>query len=260
MKKHWTTILSLMVALIAVFSTTAQAGPPFLTDDPEPVEYQHGEFYVFSLLEATKGVTAVQVPAFEFNYGIAEETQFHIIAPFNSFASTGNPTEYGFGDIQLGIKYRFLKETDDWPQLGVFPMLMVPSGDADRGLGNGSVWATLPIWAQKSWGKWTTYGGIGYAINPAAGRKNYLFGGWLLQRKVTEKLTLGGEVYFQGADTDTGLGPSLSTAGGIFQSTSLINLGGFYDFDEHFHFLFSAGYSLAGDKIVPGYLGLQYTW
>jgi hypothetical protein len=78
--------------------------------------------------------------------------------------------------------------------------------------------------------------------------------------KVTEKLTLGGEVYFQGADTDTGLGPSLSTAGGIFQSSSLINLGGFYDFDEHFHFLFSAGYSLAGDKIVPGYLGLQYTW
>ena len=26
----------------------AQAGPPFMTDDPEPVDYQHYEFYTFS--------------------------------------------------------------------------------------------------------------------------------------------------------------------------------------------------------------------
>ena len=260
MTKPWPIILPLVAALSAAFCTTAKAGPPFLTDDPEPVKYQHSEFYVFSTLLATPGATTVLAPAFEFNYGIAPETQLHIIAPLESFASTGNPTEYGLGDIQVGVKYRFLKETDDWPQLGFYPMLMVPTGDTDRGLGNGEAWWMLPIWAQKSWGKWTTYGGVGYAINPAAGRKNYLFGGWLLERKVTEKLTLGGEVYFQGADTDTGLPPTLSNAGGIFQPTSLINLGGFYDFDEHYHFLFSAGYSLAGDKYVPGYLGLQYTW
>jgi hypothetical protein len=181
------TILSLLVVLSAVFNSTAQAGPPFLTDDPEPVEYQHNEFYVFSILDATKGGATVQAPAFEYNYGIAPETQVHIIAPFTCFASNGNPTEYGFGDIQLGIKYRFLKETDDWPQLGIYPMLMVPSGNADRGLGNGSAWAQLPLWAQKSWGKWTTYGGIGLAINPCSGHNNYLFGGWLLQRKLTEK-------------------------------------------------------------------------
>jgi hypothetical protein len=260
MKKHWPTILSLLTVWSAVFSTSAQAGPPFLTDDPEPVEYQHGEFYVFSLLEATKGATAVQVPAFEFNYGIAEETQFHIIAPLDCFASTGNPTEYGLGDIQLGLKYRFLKETDDWPQMAIFPLLMIPSGDANRGLGNGGVWGTLPIWAQKSWGKWTTYGGGGFAINPTSGRKDYLFGGWLLQRKLTEKLTLGGEVYFQGADSVRTQSLALSDVGGIDQSSALFNLGGFYDFNKNVHLLFSAGYSLAGDKIVPGYLGLQYTW
>jgi hypothetical protein len=259
-KKHLPSLLLLLVAMTSLLAGTASAGPPFLTDDPEPVEYQHGEFYVFTTLLATPGATTVEAPAIEFNYGIAPETQFHIVAPIDSFASTGNPTEYGLGDMQIGIKYRFLKETDDWPQVGIFPMLMVPTGDADRGLGNGDAWAMLPVWVQKSWGKWTTYGGIGYAINPAAGRKNYMFGGWLLQRKVTEKLTLGGEVFFQGADTDAGQPPTLANAGGIFQATSLINLGGFYDFDEHYHFLFSAGYSLAGDKYVPGYLGLQYTW
>ena len=106
----------------------------------------------------------------------------------------------GLGDLQIGIKYRFLKETEDWPQLGIYPMLMVPTGRCRSWLGQRQCVGELPLWAQKSWGKWTTYGGIGFAINPAAGHNNYLFGGWLLQRKVTEKLTLGGEIYCQGAE------------------------------------------------------------
>ena len=244
--KKYRPILFLLVVLIA--GGTVYAGPPFLTDDPVPVEYQHGEFYIFSMLDATKGASTVQAPALEFNYGIAPETQFHVVAPFTCYASNGNPTEYGFGDMQIGVKYRFLKETDDWPQLGIYPMLMVPTGNADRGLGNGSAWGQLPLWAQKSWGKWTTYGGIGLAINPNAGHSNHLFGGWLLQRKLTEKLTLGGEIFCQGADV------------GSTQSSALFNLGGIYDFNEQFHFLFSGGYTLVGEQNTPGYLGLQYTW
>ncbi len=245
---HRPTMVSLLVVLSAVSSSTAQAGPPFLTDDPEPVEYQHSELYLYSLLDATKSASTVWAPAFEYNYGIAPETQFLVAGQLTCFASNGNPTEYGFGDMQIGVKYRFLKETDDWPQFAVYPILWVPTGNADRGLGNGSVWAQLPVWAQKSWGKWTTYGGIGLAINPAAGHDNYLFGGWLLERKLTEKLTLGGEIYCQGADSADS------------QSTALFNLGGFYDFNEHVHFLFSGGYTLAGERHTPAYLGLQYTW
>jgi len=127
-------------------------------------------------------------------------------------------------------------------------MLMVPSGDADRGLGNGQVWTTLPIWAQKSWGKWTTYGGIGYAINPIAGHCNHFFGGWLLQRELHKKLTLGGEIFCQGADSPDS------------QSAAVFDLGGFYNFNENLHLLFSGGYALAGERHTLGYLGLQYTW
>jgi hypothetical protein len=29
-------------------SSEAMAGPPYRTDDPEPVDYQHWEFYTFS--------------------------------------------------------------------------------------------------------------------------------------------------------------------------------------------------------------------
>jgi hypothetical protein len=38
-------IISLAVCLNLILATHAFAGPPFLTDDPEPVDYQH-----FSLL------------------------------------------------------------------------------------------------------------------------------------------------------------------------------------------------------------------
>ena len=148
-KKHLPKSVLLLVAVISACAATAYAGPPFLTDDPEPVEYHHGEFYVFSILDATNGSTTIQVPAFELNYGIAEETQAHIIAPLTAYASDGNPTQYGLGDLQLGVKYRFLKETEDWPQLGIYPMLMVPTGNVVRGLGNGSAWAELPLWAKK---------------------------------------------------------------------------------------------------------------
>lgn len=81
----------------------------------------------------------------------------------------------------------------------------------------------------KSFGDWTTYGGGGYWINPGAGNQNYWFAGWLLQRKVTENLVLGGEVFHQAA----------SVIGGKDQTG--FNLGGIYDITENHHILFSAG-------------------
>ena len=40
-------IISLAVGLSLILAAPTFAGPPFLTDDPEPVDYQHWEFYVF---------------------------------------------------------------------------------------------------------------------------------------------------------------------------------------------------------------------
>jgi hypothetical protein len=248
MKRRASIALTVLLLSLAHPGSRVQGGPPFLTDDPVPVEYHHNEFYLFSTFDATKDDSTVQAPAFEYNYGIIPETQIHVVVPFTCFASNGNTTEYGFGDMELGFKYRFLKETDDWPQLGVFPMLEVPSGDASRGLGNGRAWTRLPLWAQKSCGPWTTCGGIGYAINPAPGQRNHLFGGWLLQRELSKKLTLGGEVYFQGADSADA------------ESSALFNLGGYYSFNEHLQLLFTGGHTLVGEQHTVAYLGLYRTW
>ena len=44
-------------------------------------------------------------------------------------------------------------------------MLELPTGNESRGLGEGRLHAFLPVWIQKSFADWTTYGGGGYWFN-----------------------------------------------------------------------------------------------
>ena len=46
-------IISLAVGLNLILTVQTFAGPPFLTDDPEPVDYQHWEFYLFGIGDHT---------------------------------------------------------------------------------------------------------------------------------------------------------------------------------------------------------------
>jgi hypothetical protein len=241
-----------LLAIVCCLGGRASAGPPFLTDDPEPVEYEHWELYAFTGIDAAKADKQISAPAFEMNYGFAPNFQFHAAVPFLATIPKAGQSHYGAGDTELGIKYRFLQETNDSPMAGVFPMLEVPTGQADQGLGNGRAWAKFPLWLQKSWGtdgrQWTTYGGGGYAVNTAPGQQNFPFAGWLLQKDINDNLMLGGEVFAQGkADT-----------GG--QYTVIGNFGGSYKFTENCSLLFSLGHSIAGQRHLVGYVGLYWTW
>ena len=231
--------------LLALSGTPAVAGPPFQTDDPEPVEYRHYEAYLFGTFDRATDSTLSQLPAGEFNMGAAPNLQLHIIVPGAYLHPSG---AYGIGDIELGVKYRFVQEAGKRPQIGAFPMLELPTGSSRRGLGNGQVWARLPLWIQKSYGPWTTYGGAGYQINHAPGMKDSLFAGWLVQRQLNKHVTLGTEVYHQE-----------SQAVGARQTT-FIDAGGYYNFREDFSLLFMLGHTVAGERHTVGYLGLYWTW
>jgi hypothetical protein len=234
---------------------SATAGPPYRTDDPEPVDLNHWEFYTFTSGTHVTGDTSGVGPAFEFNYGLIPNGQLHIVAPTAFDSPAGGPTLFGYGDTEIGFKYRFIDEDKNGsrPQVGIFPMVELPTGNQNKGLGAGHTRVYLPLWVQKSFGEWTTYGGGGYWINQDGnlGDKNYWYSGWLLQRKVTEKLTLGGEIYHQTADNINDV-----------DSTGF-NLGGSYDFDEHNHLLFSAGrgfQNASATNLYSWYLGWQITY
>ena len=241
------------LAILLLGGGIARAGPPFRTDDPEPVEYGHWEVYGFSTATHVQGDSSGILPGIEVNYGALPDLQLHLVAPLAFDRPEGSGTKFGYGDTELGAKFRFVQEDEaGWrPQAGVFPLLEVPTGNDARGLGTGRVHAFLPLWLQKSFGQWLTYGGGGYWINPGPGNKNYWFAGWLLQRQVTDDLALGGEIFHQTADM----------AGG--KDETGFNLGGIYDFTAHYHLLFSAGRGIANVTTTNEfsyYLALQWTY
>ncbi len=237
------------------------AGPPFQTDDPEPVDFRHYEFYVFGGTDGTPVETDPLGPAFEANWGAAPNLQLHIVVPIGAIVPSNNPkyfpagtgpSAYGLTDTELGAKYRFVKETKYRPQIGTFTMLEVPTGSYSKGLGVGKVWYRLPVWVQKSFGPWTTYGGAGETIVPQTGYRNFPFGGWLVQRDIGKKLTLGTEVFSHGAE-------GVATA--QTRSSTMIDFGGYYYFrNPGFQLLFCYGHSVAGQQENYGYLGLYWTW
>ena len=239
----WTAAAILMSAL------PAHAGPPFVIDDPEPPEYGKWEIISAVTGAVVRGGGNAALPVIDANYGGAPGLQLHI-QPQMTYDHSPEGTHYGFGDLEVGAKYRFIDEDENgWvPMVASYPLFELPTGDKKRGLGTSTTRTFLPIWAQKTIGKWTVYGGGGYGINPGAEGKNaWRFGGVALYQ-FTEKLQFGGEVYQQTAemrgDTD---------APGF-------NLGGNYKLAEDINLLFSAGRGLANaseNNRFSGYLGLQ---
>lgn len=235
-----------IINLLWMISVSASAGPPFRTDDPQPVDYLHWEFYIASEQQFTRQETDATSPHFEVNYGVISNAQLHIVAPFGYVRSTEG-THYGYSDTELGIKYRIIEEAESVPQIGFFPLIEIPTGNENNQLGNGKIQAYLPLWIQKSWGKLTSYGGGGVWYNPGPNRKNWAFTGWEIQYDFSELITLGSEIYYQTSGTqDSG-----SNAGFSF--------GGFVNLSEQHHILFSLGHSLSGETTTTGYVGYQLT-
>jgi hypothetical protein len=242
-------------------STRTLAGPPFQTDDPEPVDLGHYEFYVFAASDGTPLETDPVGPAFEFNWGALPNTQLHAVLSFGGidpsndprYAPEGaGPSAYGLLDTELGVKYRFIKQTDSVPEVGVFPMVELPTGSAARGLGVGKTWYKLPLWIQKDFGPWTTYGGGGYEIVDQVGYNSFRYAGWLLQRDLGDKWTLGAELWYHGPE---------GAATPQTHSSTMVDVGGYYYFRKPaFQLLFSIGHSAAGQSETYAYLGLYWTW
>ena len=226
----------------------ALGGPPFTTDDPEPVEYRHWEFYVASQNTKSADGWSGTAPHIEVNYGAITNLQLHLIAPLAYAAPAKGTRQYGYGDTEAGFKYRFIQEGDVWPQVGIFPLLEIPTGSAHRGLGNGHLQAFLPIWLQKAFGPWTVYGGGGYGINPGVGNRNWGYGGLVAQSQVSKRVLLGMEVYHR------------TTMEVLGQADTAFNLGAVVDFSSHHHLLFSAGRSISGPTEFQAYVGYQFTF
>ena len=221
------------------------AGPPYLTDDPEPVDLHHWEVYLFAAGQSSGGVKSGLAPAMEANYGPFADAQLQVQLPMAYGDGDDGLRHRGFGDAQVGFKYRFVHEDGALPQVAVYPQLQAPSGRSENGLGSGHWRIFLPLWLQKGLGAWTTYGGGGWMRNPGLGNRDYTVWGWLLQRELGEGYSVGAEVFHQGS---TGVEQAAMTTW---------DLGFECAFAPHLQLVGSAGRVFQGVSGSQFYLGIR---
>ena len=195
---------------------TALAGPPYITDDPEPTRTGGWENYLYVSGTNAPGLTAGQVGV-ELNYGVAGNLQLTLSLPEDYVSSHG--LRGGIGDLGVGVKYRFVHPPDgSWlPDAAIFPAVTAPTGARGFSLGHASLF--IPVWLEKDFGKWSVFGGGGYDVNPGAGQRSYAIAGLAVTRSLGERLNLGIEIYHQTPAVADGAALTNLGVGAIYQLT-----------------------------------------
>ena len=240
-RMRWATLLLVSV----IVTTAAQAGPPFVTDDPETPPLHGWEINVPVTLEHETGEHVLEMPLVDINYGLNATVQLMVELAILQVRLEGGRTERSLSDTGIGVKWRFLDEGRLLPQMAVYPQVIIPTGDRGRGLGEGKPSYVLPLIAQKSWGRWTMFGNVGAVLQSRPGSRDFWFQGLVLVREVSPCLELGLEEYGNSpADRD--------------EPSSLgFNLGGTWKVADTVGVLFSAGRTVRGEQATTVYLGIQ---
>ena len=234
--------------LLAAVPLPAFAGPPYVTDDPEPTDEGHFEIYAFnagtSARDGVDGQTGI-----DFNYGGAEDLQLTAVVPLDYAEPSQHGLVAGIGNIELAAKYKFLHQDEFGWDVAIFPRLFLPSV-SDR-LGDRHASFLLPLWAEKDFGNWKTFGGGGCALNNGGGSKDYCLMGWALTRQVLAELNIGAELYHETADARGG------------KASTGIGLGAVYDLSTNYHLMASWGpgiQNVAATDRYSWYAALEMTF
>jgi hypothetical protein len=176
-------------ALVAA-AAPAWAGPPFVTDDPEPTDYHKWEIYNY--LDGTRadGITAAEF-GLDLNYGGFKDVQLTATLPLQT--QSGAPVTVG--DVELAVKYKFLHQDPHGlaPDIAVFPRVFLATAPGSR-----YAQFLLPVWLQKDFGATSVFGGGGYTVNPGPGNRDYAIWGAVLTQQLRPGFQLGLEYAGQG--------------------------------------------------------------
>ncbi len=228
----------------------AWGGPPFVTDDPEPVDYKHFETYLASEQTGTQsGHTTTNL--LEVNYGAMPDLQLSVTIPYVLSSPAGLPKQAGMGDLVFGAKYRFMQETETRPMMAIYPIVIAANGNSAKGLGNGGQQYFLPVWIQKSWDDWHVFGGGGYWINRAPGMASHWYFGMTVMNDITERFSFGVEAFHA-----TDMRPFENASNGF-------TIGGIYKIGKNNRVLFSAGRAvveISSQNSYSTYVAYSLSW
>lgn len=170
----------------------------------------------------------------ELEYGLEENISLHVAVPIAFNLPSEGPSFAGVGDLELGIKYRLIEQTEGslLPSVALSPVVEIPTGDEVRDLGEGEIQVFLPVWLQYEVDDWEMFGGGGYRVNLGEESRNTWFVGLGATFEVTPDLSLGGEIFYEtAAEADA-------------RGVAGLRLGGSYQLSARHAVLFSIGRDL----------------
>ena len=200
------------------------AGPPYMTDDPEPTDRGRWEVYDFVAGAHVAGDTAGEA-GLDLNYGAARDLQLTTTIP--AAYERSDRTHLGLGVVELAAKLKVLHQDRAGLDVAVFPRLFLPTAPARFASRHANL--LLPVWAGRDVGPWSVFGGGGYQLNPGAGHRDFWTGGLAVTRSLGDRLSVGGEVYGRTRDSAQR------------RDFTGLNLGFTYRFAEHWSLLAAGG-------------------
>ncbi|HVU31414.1 MAG TPA: hypothetical protein VHE36_13535 [Sphingomicrobium sp.] len=234
---HWAALA------LASVASPALAGPPFLTDDPFPTDRGHWEIYAFASGDGHRSTIDADA-GLDVNYGPIADVQLTATLPLSFSREPSGRWRSGSGDVELGIKYRFVNDETRGISVAIFPRAILPTSSLSSG---GKARLLLPLWVGKDFAGGTSlFSGGGFEVNPGPGNRDFWQAGFAATHDFSEDLSLGTELTRQGADVVHGTGQTSAGIGGIIKlggPGSLLVSGGptWADHQTGYHFYTALG-------------------
>jgi hypothetical protein len=235
--------------LFSISSASAQGGPPYYTNDPGTPGPFNWEINLGYMPFYYTGQSISHTPDVDINFGVGERIQLTYENAWLRVRNPGSKAEFGLGQSNPGVKWRFYDAGTNGLSVSVFPQFFLnnPNDAVQRGITPPTNSFLLPFEFSKKIGPVDVDYELGYqAVHK--GPDGWLMG-VVIGHEFTPKFELDAEIYAQGTFRPSEYQPT-------------IDFGARYKIHSPVILLMMAGRSFkpaqSNQPYFVGYFGLQF--
>jgi hypothetical protein len=248
-KTRYAAALTLAIFFLSPSQARAQGGPPYYTNDPGTPGNRNWEINLGYMPFLYNASSTTHMPDVDINYGVGDRIQLTYENAWLRVKDGAGAAEYGLGQDQLGVKWRFYDNEKAGFGISIFPQLSInnPDRSVQRGITPPGASLITPIEFTKKLGPIDVNWEVGY--NTVHLGPNGWIAGFVVGHDMSKKLELDAEFY--------GLGTFNRS-----NNQQTLDAGLRYKIHPPFILLLMAGRSVApaykGQPYFVGYFGMQF--
>ena len=138
-------LVLIVVCLAPAGALQAQGGPPLMTDDPGTPGPGRVELNISLEGERDPDGSVYDAPRLDLNVGVGARLQLKLEAPWRVATAVAEPARSGFGNVGLGLKWRFAELRT--VALSTYPQLTLGGSESasDKGVAEAETALLMPI-------------------------------------------------------------------------------------------------------------------